>query len=270
MNIQFLTSLLLFIFLTSNLVYSQILYTDVNPDITVSDFQQGYGIDFDDNDKIDFHITLLSNIDVWVMHLILDSSIDNTYVVYDGTEASVLELGDEINPSSNLYHLGGSNWGGLLYGYWVSSGEYGNWTGTQEDKYLGIKFEIDNDFHYGWVHLTTIIHSHSDMEFTVKGFAYNTIPNAEIIAGDMGTVGINDSEFLDISIYPNPTTDFVKFKNIDSITQVIVSDLTGKNLTNIPIDYLNNKIDFSNLNKGIYFVLFQTNEGIISKKIVKQ
>ena len=66
--------------MTSNLV-SQIIYTDVDPDVTVSEFLQGYGIDFNLDDKIDVHITLLNNVGVWVMHLIPDSDTDFTYVV---------------------------------------------------------------------------------------------------------------------------------------------------------------------------------------------
>ena len=270
MKTKLLLFIAVFILLTNNQVYSQIIYTDVDPDVTISNFQQGYGIDFDDNDKIDFHITLLSNVDVWVMHLILDSSIDNTYVVYDGTEASVLEFGDEISTSSNLYHLGGSDWGGLLFGYWVSAGEHGNWVDTQEDKYLGIKFEIDGEFHYGWVRLTTIIHSNSDMEFTVKDFAYNTVLDEGILAGAMGTAGVNDTVILDISVYPNPTSDILYFKGIKNITQITIYDVTGNAHQDASINYATNSIDLSNLNSGVFFIQFQTDNTILVKKIIKE
>jgi hypothetical protein len=101
----------------------QIVYTDLEPDVTVSEFLQGYGVNFNGDNKIDLHITLLDNVGVWVMHLIPDANMDLTYVVYDGEEACVLNEGDDISPASNLYQLG-TGWGALLYGYWEGNGEY--------------------------------------------------------------------------------------------------------------------------------------------------
>jgi len=206
-------SILAFLFVISG-VNAQIEYTDINPDVTVSEFQQGYGVDFNNDDKVDVHVTLLSNTGVWVMHLIPDSSVDNTFVVYDGEETSILELEDEIAPTSNLYKLG-EGWGGLLYGYWSDSGEYGNWIGTQEDKYIGVKFEIGSDFYYGWIHLTTHQYSLTDFDFTIKGFAYNTAANEPILAGDKGTgMQLDKLTFETISVFPNPSSDYVYIKYI--------------------------------------------------------
>jgi len=256
------------VFTTSNVV-SQIIYTDVNPDTTINEFLQGYGVDFDDNDKIDLHITLLSNVGVWVMHLIPDMPSDFTYVVYDGEEASVLVDGDYISASSDLYRLG-SGWGGLLYGYWDDSGEFGNWTGIQEDKYLGIKFEIGNDFHYGWIHLTTIVYDHDDMEFTVKGFAYNSVPNEGIDAGDKGIVGLVDNEINEITIYPNPVKDILNLPStINDGVVVSISDISGRVVWQNESQY-NSTIDVSRLNAGLYIIHVQVENKVYTAKIVKE
>jgi hypothetical protein len=57
---------------------SQIVYTDVDPDVTVSEFLQGYGVDFNDDDKIDVHITLLDNVGLCLIHLNPDAKLDHT------------------------------------------------------------------------------------------------------------------------------------------------------------------------------------------------
>jgi len=259
-----------FIFSFNHTINAQIVYTDINPDITYTEFQTGHGVDFNADGKVDVHVTLLSNVGVWVMHLIPDSSADNTFVVYDGEEASILELEDEIAPSSNLYKLG-AGWGGLLYGYWENDGEYGNWTGTQEDKYLGIKFEIGSNFHYGWIHLTTHQYSYTEMDFTIKGFAYNTVANEPILAGDMGSgVGVEEIGIGGISIFPNPTANLIIYDTIENLKQISVINTTGKNCKNIAIDFYSNSIDLSNLPNGVYFIHFQTDKNSFIKKIIKE
>ena len=257
------------VFITNNVV-SQIIYTDVDPDITVSEFLQGYGVDFNQDDKIDLHITLLNNVGVWVMHLIPDADADFTYVVYDGEEALVLVDGDYISASSDLYQLG-SGWGGLLYGYWESSGEYGNWTGVQEDKYLGIKFEIDDDFHYGWIHLSTIIHDYDNMEFTVKGFAFNTIVNEGIASGDMGQVGIVKNETSSMSIYPNPAKDIINLPSFIDAGVISISDISGRIVWQNDAQFLLKKpIDISTLNTGLYIIHIEVENKVYTAKFVKE
>jgi len=165
---------------------SQIVYTDVNPDSTVSEFQNGYAIDFNNDAKTDMHLVLLSGGGIYIMRLIPDDAADDNYVINlggDGGGADVLNINDNITSSSNWYKIG-SGWGDLLYGYWPDDGEYGHWTNTQTNKYLGIKFKIGSNFHYGWIHLTTHIFATDNMEFIIKGYAYNTIPDEEILAGE--------------------------------------------------------------------------------------
>jgi len=257
------------VMMTSNLA-SQIIYTDVDPDVTVSEFLQGYGIDFNQDDKIDVHITLLNNVGVWVMHLIPDSDTDFTYVVYDGEEASVLVDGDYISTSSDLYQLG-SGWGGLLYGYWEDSGEFGNWTGIQDDKYLGIRFEIDDNFHYGWILLTTIIHDYDDMEFTVKGFAYNTVVDEGIEAGDMGQVGIIDNEVNDMSVYPNPARDIINLPSKINSGAITIYDISGRLVWENDVQpQLNSTIDVSMLNTGLYIIHFEVDSKVYAAKFIKE
>jgi len=269
-NTYILTTFILSLFFITNDVVSQIIYTDVDPDTTVNEFLQGYGVDFNHDDKIDLHITLLNNVGVWVMHLIPDSNLDFTYVVYDGEEASVLIDGDDISAASDFYRLG-DGWGSLLYGYWEDSGEFGNWTGIQEDKYLGIKFEIDNNFHYGWIHLTTIIYDYDDMEFTVKGFAYNTVADEGIEAGDKGQVGIFKNNISSMSVYPNPAKDIINLPSNINSGVITISDISGREVWKNDVQsQLNKPIDISMLNTGLYIMHVQVENKVYAAKLVKE
>ena len=269
-RVYILTIFILSLFFISNNAISQIVYTDIDPDTTVSEFLQGYGVDFNDDAKVDLHITLLDNVGVWVMHLIPDSDTDFTYVVYDGEEASVLVDDDYISASSDLYRLG-DGWGSLLYGYWENSGEFGNWTGIQDDKYLGIKFEIDDNFHYGWIQLSTIIHDYDSMEFTVQGFAYNTVVDEGIKAGDRGEVGVDNSKLNKLSVYPNPAKDIVNLPIFINASVITISDISGRIIMQTNSQYLlNNKMDISTLNTGLYIIHVEADKKAYTVKFLKE
>ena len=59
-----------------------------------------------------------------------------------------------------------------------------------KNRYVGIKFQIQGRFHYGWVRVTVTTTSNS-FAATLTGYAYETIPNKGIIAGQ--TKGEDDS-----------------------------------------------------------------------------
>jgi len=250
---KFLLLIVLSFFLLHHTLNAQIVYTDVVPDTTVNEFLQGYGIDFNHDDKIDVHLTLLDNVGVWVMLLIPDSELDEVSVVYDGEEASILELGNFISPTSDYWELG-SGWGGLLYGYWDGDGAYGNWVDTQLDKYLGIKFSHNSSFHYAWIHLSTDIHAYDDYEFTIHGFAYNSTAEEGIEAGDMGTgVGITEAHNKSFILYPNPVQDILSFQGDENIERYWLTDVFGRIVIQ-ESSSKNVKIDVSGLANGYYFL----------------
>jgi len=261
--------MLLSIIIFQNILSAQIVYTDVVPDTTVNEFLQGYGVDFNHDDKIDLHITLLNNVGVWVMLLIPDSELDEVSVVYDGVEASVLEFGDDISASSNYWELG-SGWGGLLYGFWDGDGTYGNWIETQENKYLGIKFQFENHFYYGWIYLTTIIHDFDDNEFTVKSFAYNSTAEQGIEAGDTGGgVGISQMGNKSVSVYPNPAQNTLYFDDIKQVKEVMITDISGKRIYKSR-HIVNNSMDISSLKTGLYFIKISTEKELFVSKFIKE
>lgn len=85
------------------------------------------------------------------------------------------------------------------------------------------------------------------------------------------TLGTNNFEIANnFKIYPNPTNSFI---DISTITEnygslkLGVFDNLGKHLkTNI----INSKIDFSKFQNGVYYLKFEYENQIITKKIIKQ
>ena len=69
-----------------------------------------------------------------------------------------------------------------------------------------------------------------------------------------------------ISVYPTVATDFVNIKTDSKINKVEVYDLTGKLVTTTTKD----KVDVSSLATGVYVINISTENGVTTKKIVKQ
>lgn len=76
---------------------------------------------------------------------------------------------------------------------------------------------------------------------------------------------------IDISIYPNPTTNklFINFENNENKAEKLVFlDITGKIISESNLD-INNELNVSNMSKGIYFLKFYfKNEIIENRKLV--
>jgi len=51
-----------------------------------------------------------------------------------------------------------------------------------KNRYLGVKFQIQGRFHFGWARITVTTTSNS-FTATLTGYAYETIPGKGIIAG---------------------------------------------------------------------------------------
>jgi hypothetical protein len=59
---------------------------------------------------------------------------------------------------------------------------FGDWGKNPTNTYLGVKFLIDGETHYGWVRLT-VSSGLTGIEATILGYAYETEANKEIVAG---------------------------------------------------------------------------------------
>jgi len=60
--------------------------------------------------------------------------------------------------------------------------ERGHWINVT-DRYLGLKFLINGETHYGWARLNVRVKYPFLIFATLTGYAYETIPNKKIIAG---------------------------------------------------------------------------------------
>jgi hypothetical protein len=97
-----------------------------------------------------------------------------------GPYASALVRGAKIGPSAHF-----SSAQGLItierQLHAESAGTYyGNWYQVGNNRFLGVKFQIKGQTHYGWIRLTVDTGAFSA---TITGYAYETVANRVIDAG---------------------------------------------------------------------------------------
>ena len=85
-------------------------------------------------------------------------------------------------------------------------------------------------------------------------------------------LGINNQNINSISIYPNPTKDLLNIVSpLIGITNIDVFDLLGRMMKSIQINNQGNyQLDMSELETSMYFVMINTNEGSITKRVIKE
>jgi V8-like Glu-specific endopeptidase len=132
---------------------------------------------------------------------------------------------------------------------------------------------------------SSIFYTNNENKYTIYGvlnylnnFKHSRIQNwqfyaiEEIIQNDLVEVVAIDW-WQNITIYPNPTTDFVKLK-FESFTDnltVFVLDETGRQVkyTEVTSGQLEMELDFRNLPTGIYYLNIFGGEKVISKQVIK-
>ena len=119
--------------------------------------------------------------------------------------------------------------------------------------------------------------------YTLTGLSDNTTYEVQVIAHcsngvtsdpsatiTLTTVGINDYELNNVVVYPNPTTGMIQIQNSESrIQNVEVYDAYGKLLNVVNVNDNTAALDLSSYAAGTYFVKIMTENGMVTKRIVR-
>ena len=103
---------------------------------------------------------------------------------------------------------------------------------------------------------------------TWASFDVGTVGGMVYTVEGISSLGVNEVLYdsTGITVYPNPTSDFVYIKSGVPVDEVMLYDTTGKSL---PIVYKDHKIDIQHLVSGVYFLKLKAGSQTFTKKIVK-
>lgn len=83
------------------------------------------------------------------------------------------------------------------------------------------------------------------------------------------SLNVNTFVSQNIAIYPNPTEDFIKIKNIDlQKNKLFIHNIEGKRIFNFNLD--KNQLDVRALQSGIYLISIQNGQNLLQTKFVKK
>ncbi|MCL2289978.1 MAG: T9SS type A sorting domain-containing protein [Bacteroidetes bacterium] len=123
--------------------------------------------------------------------------------------------------------------------------------------------EIEDITPWGW-HTKVCVEHYKDYGETLVDIYCH-----EITKDYKNEIGIKEvKELKEIILFPNPTTGELRVTNYElQIEGIEIFDLFGRKHSAGSI--MQNRIDMSDLQAGIYFVRIQTEKGVITKKIIK-
>src|SRR5579863_3319298 len=101
-------------------------------------------------------------------------------VVYNVYGAVAMKPGMQIGPK-NVWRGGLQNMAVML-GSFGTSGVGGSWVNVN-NRYVGVKFEIKGQTHFGWARMNVKVQVPQIITATLTGYAYETIANKPITAG---------------------------------------------------------------------------------------
>ncbi len=270
-----------FIMLKSSDAVCEVVYTNVEPDVELTDGSSSFYVDLNNDLAADFHfyvryasyggyytsggIYYIPEHHNYKLRVFTDgidltgNSLAGSLFAY-GTTFSVgykalpyaLEINLLINSSLNFI-----GWHSQTMAYSTESFGFtyygGNWYPEKLDHYLGVRFkDIDENTYYGWIRCDVKDEGHT---LVIKDYAYESEPDNPIVAGDtVHYIGINSIEnTIEATVYSFGRDIYIlteTFKN----TEVIICDLKGQEVVRKLLHSKNELINMGNNPAGMYLV----------------
>jgi len=255
----------------------QIEYTDITPDFN-GGTNTDYALDLNDDGIDDFQIVQSTygypSYSFFVNRLALRPLNASNEALVDDPSAGnyaypfALDSGDVISSGQATWNNNGLestsfqslNWASSYNGSLSNDGNFVDVT----DKFVGLRFNISGQTHYGWVRLDV---NADATVWAIKDYAYNTTPNEPINAGQ-SALSIN--EFSTNTIKVVSLNKSIGLYNLPQTARYRVMDISGKSILEGATNNDSYVVEANGIANGIYIIeLSDSNSNaIIRKKIV--
>ncbi|MBA3649613.1 MAG: T9SS type A sorting domain-containing protein [Chitinophagales bacterium] len=254
----------------------QIVYTNVEPDAVVQKNGGNYALDLDGDSNTDFLIQIYDTISsknhiVRQVYAIpypgnsIAASTNGTSYVYPlaFNAGDVIDAKKDWSTFSSQYMATfvGTNPGGDLLA------TYGNWYNVK-DKYLGLRVTAGNGLLYGWARLDVTANKDS-VYFIVKDYAYQSIADSGIVAGDMGPagVGIASVENHHARIFTFEKQVYISSPSAKGTMNIQVFNLAGQQVKALSTDKNEYQFSLADLPGGLYLVTVGQDGAMVTRKV---
>jgi hypothetical protein len=131
---------------------------------------------------------------------------------------------------------------------------------TNNDQYIGIKYQAPSDTIFGWIRVDTYQPSSYSANCFIKDYSFQSI-----------YAGIKEHKINKIKIFPNPVSNIMNLtdeKNNFQNSEIEIANYFGQTVLKTEFK---NQIDVSELASGFYTLLIKDNSpGVITKKFIKE
>lgn len=256
---------------------AQIVYTDVNPDVTRT--RSGppleavnYSIDFNIDGIVDVNLSSYG---------IANRAITPFPPYFYVTSAIEIKSSEILRVTSSFSYASQLNANTIIESAsqsWSTSTGRAFMAGTfspcpncwpfAADRFLGVRFSVGGNWFYGWVRISLSTFT----SFTIKDYAYNSTPNQPILAGQTSALGIDENSLVSkINIFPNPASNQVTISlgSLQQLVALAITDTTGKIVYKTKESEAQNiKINTTDFANGIYLVQIKAKDYVTTKKLV--
>jgi hypothetical protein len=274
---------------TAGLANAQVIYTDIDPDVTLlGSAQDQYAIDLNNDGQTDFKFIAASGTASGGTTYKLAGVVMQPYTTgnlngFIGKVASLansnfigypyaLEFNDNIDGNEQFFKIGdianpnnGSFFIPAMFSV-ISGTPYGYWGGAT-DRYVGFQFSPDGaEIHYGWVRCDVAADGTS---MTLKDYAYNSTPDEGMFAGQgspLGVAAVNNSDEFGVFGFEGVANVTIKDGKYDNASITVINAMGQKVIEQKATDKVT-RIDLNQFGKGLYVVSIQRGSEQFSKKI---
>ena len=255
------TLIVLFVAASLNAQEAGIIYTDFEPDLSITGYRDTLFVDLDQDGTEDMELFIdilystgeqdvfLTTLSLpWFSRLCLNP---NYSFVWAGPNEN-----DTILPCQNCWADPNATW--QLF-----------WDNHQEWM-LGFRKVVDEQNYYAWMKVRTYKTNVVTAHVEVEEMAYCTIPNYPLRWGQTTCVGVLEIDHNSFAtIHPNPTTDRFTVEG-ENLQQAEVYDILGQLICTVKAYGSNMMIDLTSQPVGLYFVNVTDHEGHkCVRKVVK-
>ena len=257
----------------SPLADAQIIYTDIDPDSVLTG-NDSFQLDINMDGTFDFIL--------WQKTFTRNSKkyYGNSFYVLNGNqvfsagltnicsswdyEPKPLDSWDEMIPD----HMNKAwrNGGWLFLDPPDPCGYFGLWKGAK-DKYVGFRFKINGDFHYGWARMDV---DSSGKSVTLKDYAYNSEAGKPIRTGSTKISLPDENPLNNIRVYSTAGNIRIEAPTDQNLTgNIRLTDINGRELSSVDVKNQNNiNLNIQDLATGVYIVNIITEKGILNKRVL--
>jgi len=170
---------------------------------------------------------------------------------------------DPINSSQASWFNAYTNIGVLDVGSCFGGYGLSHWCGAN-NQYLGVRFKIGAETHYGWVKLDV---NDSGSSFTIKEYAYVEEADTGLTAGQM-PLGVDDHSFSKIRVVG--LNKSIGLYNLPESSNYAGYNMTGNEVLKGSTDQHDYVIEVPALSSGIYIVELSdaNSNAVLRKKVV--